>query len=49
MGCLVTKIKVKALVKRTVEKWPKKLLGKAMEIAEEAGQFHVFCTFSNIF
>ena len=45
MGCLVTKIKVKALVKLTVEKWPRKLVGKALEIAEEGGQFHFFRTF----
>ena len=48
MGCLATKIRVKVK-----ENWPsksslKKLVGwivKALEIAKEAGQFHVFHTF----
>ena len=43
----MTKIKVKAKEKITIEKWPEKLVGrivKASEIAKEAGQFHVFCT-----
>ena len=48
MGCLVTKKKVKLWKNLLLKSGLKNLVGwivQALEIAKEAGQYHVFCTF----